>query len=239
MATQTDHPVPDEKSGLLEIVPLFQTMPPALLGELARKLRPIAFRSGTAIFHADDVGSMMYIIIQGAVKIFIPATDGREVVLAVQRAGDLFGEMSLLDDERRSASATTLEDTELVSLSRRDFQDVLDRHPEASRAILDVLVKRLRQTNQSIQDAYLLDVPGRLARRLLILAREHGIETEEGTEIGLRVSQQDLASMIGASRVAVNKQLQNWRHAGIVDVRRQRVTIIKPEALEDQFSLSP
>ena len=224
---------------MLHVVPLFRGMSPPLLGELSRKLRPMAFRSGTAIFHADDVGSMMYIIIKGAVKIFVPATDGREVVLAVQRTGDLFGEMSLLDDERRSASATTLEDTEMVSLSRQDFQDVLARHPDACRAILDVLVKRLRQTNQSIQDAYLLDVPGRLARRLLILAREHGIPTDEGVEIGLRVSQQDLASMIGASRVAVNKQLQNWRQAGIVDVRRQRVTVLKPEALEEQFSLAP
>ncbi|HJN92781.1 MAG TPA: Crp/Fnr family transcriptional regulator, partial [Dehalococcoidia bacterium] len=106
---------------------------------------------------------------------------------------------------------------------------------------LEVLVKRLRQTNQSIQDAYLLDVPGRLARRLLILAREHGIPSEDsdGIEIGLKVSQQDLASMIGASRVAVNKQLQAWRQEDIVNVRRQRVTILKPERLEVHFALSP
>ena len=237
MVTQTREA---DKSELLRIVPLFRNMPPALLGELSRKLRPLRFRTGTAVFHADDVGSMMYIIISGAVKIFIPSTDGREVVLAIHRAGDLFGEMSLLDDERRSASATTLEDTEMFSLSRRDFQDVLTAHPQAMRAIMDVLVKRLRQTNQSIQDAYLLDVPGRLARRLLLLAREHGIEGEHGgIEIGLRVSQQDLASMIGASRVAVNKQLQAWRHEDIVDVRRQRVTILKPELLERHFTLSP
>ena len=186
--TTPSNPAPDQETDLLQIVPLFEGMSPALLGALARKLRPTAFRGGTAIFHSDDVGSMMYIIIKGAVKIFIPATDGREVVLAVHRTGDIFGEMSLLDNERRSASATTLEDTELVSLSRQDFQDVLRRHPDAMRAILTVLVRRIRQTNQSIQDAYLLDVPGRLARRLLILAREHGIKTDVGTEIGLRIS---------------------------------------------------
>ena len=230
---------PAERSQLLKLVPLFHNMSPLLLRELSTKLHPQRFRTGTAIFHADDVGSMLYIILQGAVKIFIPTTDGREVVLAIHRPGDLFGEMSLLDNERRSASAVTLDDTEMVSLSRADFQDVLNRHPDAARAILRVLVARLRQTNQSIQDAYLLDVPGRLARRLLILADEHGIPTDEGTEIGLRVSQQDLASMIGASRVAVNKQLQAWRQAGIVDVRRQRVTILRPEALQEQFTLSP
>ena len=231
---------PADQPDLLMLVPLFSGMPPQLLGELARKLRPLRFRAGTAIFHADDVGSMLYVIIKGAVKIFIPSTDGREVVLAIHRAGDLFGEMSLLDDERRSASATTLEDTEMFRLSRQDFQDVLTRHPEAMRAIVRVLVRRLRLTNQSIQDAYLLDVPGRLARRLLILADEHGIDGEHGgIEIGLKVSQQDLASMIGASRVAVNKQLQAWRQKDIVDVRRQRVTILKPEELEHHFALSP
>ena len=228
-------PAPDP----LELVPLFRGMSPALLGELARKLRPLRFTAGTAIFHADDVGSTLYIIVRGAVKIFIPTADGREVVLAVQRAGDLFGEMSLLDDQLRSASASTLDDTEIVSLSRQDFQDVLEHHPDACRAILDVLVKRFRQTNQSIQDAYLLDVPGRLARRLLLLSREHGVPVEQGTEIALRVSQQDLASMIGASRVAVNKQLQAWRQDGVVEVRRQRVTILKPEALEQHFALAP
>ena len=135
----------------IRLVPLFEGMSPGLLGELARRLRPMKFRAGTAIFHADDVGSMLYIIVKGAVKIFVPATDGREVVLAVHRAGDIFGEMSLLDDERRSASATTLEDTEMLSLAREDLQDVIERHPDALRAILDVLVKRMRQTNQSIQ----------------------------------------------------------------------------------------
>ena len=225
-------------SDLLRRVPLFQEMTPALLGELARRLRPVRFRAGHAIFHAGDEGSMLYIVIEGAVKIFIPSTDGREVLLAILRTGDVFGEMSLLDDEPRSASATTLDDTEIVSLRRNDFQEVLNRYPDACRAIVSVLVRRLRQTNQSIQDAYILDVPGRLARRLLVLADEHGIPADAGIEIDLRVSQQDLASMIGASRVAVNKQLQAWRQQGIVEVRRQRVTILNPTALEKAFTVA-
>ena len=101
-----------------------------------------------------------------------------------------------------------------------------------------MLVERLRATNQSIQDAYLLDVPGRLARRLLLIAGEHGVDTERGRDIGLRVSQQELANMIGASRVAVNKQLQAWRHRDIVDVTRQRVVILDRGALEREFTLS-
>ena len=226
------------QSDLLRRVPLFQDMTPALLGELARRLRPVRFRAGTAIFHAADEGAMLYIVIEGAVKISIPSTDGREVLLAILRTGDVFGEMSLLDDEPRSASAATLDDVEMVSLSRNDFQEVLNRHPDACRAIVTVLVHRLRTTNQSIQDAYMLDVPGRLARRLLILAEEHGIPADRGTEIDLRVSQQDLASMIGASRVAVNKQLQAWRQKDIVEVRRQRVTILDPAALAEAFTVA-
>ena len=228
-----------QQQDLLQLVPLFRGLPPALLGELARRLRPLRVPARATIFHTDDVGSQLYIIVRGVVKIFIPSPEGREVVLAIQRSGDLFGEMSLLDNEPRSASAVTMEESEMVSLSRADFQEVLEGHPEACRAILTVLVGRLRQTNQSVQDAYLLDVPGRLARRLLLLVRDHGVPVENGVEIGLKVSQQDLASMIGASRVAVNKQLQAWRQEGIVEVRRQRVTILDAEALEAHFTVSP
>ena len=226
------------KSDLLLRVPLFREMSPELLQDLARRLRPVRFRAGTAVFHVDDVGSMLYIVVQGAVKIFVPARDGREVLLAILRSGDVFGEMSLLDDDRRSASATTMDDTEMLSLSRQDFQQVLTRYPDACRALVGVLVRRLRQTNLSIQDAYMLDVPGRLARRLLLLVEQHGVPAEAGTEIGLRISQQDLASMIGASRVAVNKQLQIWRQRGIIDLRRQRVTVVKPQELAREFTLS-
>ncbi len=223
---------------LLLNVTLFRGMPPVMLKELATKLRPVEYRANTDIFHEGDEGASLYIILSGAVKVFIPALDGREVVLAVLRRYDLLGEMSLLDSVPRSASATTIENTEMVSLSRRDFLSVLSRHPDAQRAIIDVLVKRLRATNQSIQDAYLLDVPGRLARRLLTIAEEHGVQTDEGTDIGLRVSQQELANMIGASRVAVNKQLQTWRRDNIVDVNRQRVTILDEEALAREYALS-
>jgi len=228
-----------EAMDLLLNVVLFRGMPRPMLRELAAKLRPVRYRAHTDIFHEGDEGATLYIVLNGAVKIFIPSLDGREVVLAVHRKYDLLGEMSLLDDHPRSASATTIEDTEAVSLSRHDFLSVLDRHPEAQRAIIDVLVARLRATNQSIQDAYLLDVPGRLARRLLTIAEEHGEETDEGVDIGLRVSQQELANMIGASRVAVNKQLQQWRKQGIVDVNRQRVTILNTVALQREYSLSP
>ncbi len=234
----TRPPRPDPRS-LLEQVVLFRNMPKPMLTKLSSLLRTVTYRAHTDIFHAGDQGATMYIVLAGAVKIFVPAIDGREVVLAVHRSGDLLGEMSLLDDEPRSASATTIEETEMFSLRRADFLKVLNEHPEAQRAIIEVLVERLRATNQSIQDAYLLDVPGRLARRLLLISREHGVRTETGTELGLRVSQQELANMIGASRVAVNKQLQAWRQQNIVDVNRQRVTILNESALEREFTLSP
>ena len=226
-------------SALLERVVLFRNMPHEMLQQLGHRLRPAAHPAHTDIFHAGDEGATMYIILRGSVKIFVPSVDGREVVLAVHRTGDLFGEMALLDDQPRSASASTMEATEVLTLNRADFNDVLREHPQALRAIIEVLVERLRATNQSIQDAYLLDVPGRLARRLMLIADEHGNDTERGRDIGLRVSQQELANMIGASRVAVNKQLQAWRQRGIVDVTRQRVVILKPAALQREFTLSP
>ena len=236
MAASAD---PADVNRLLKSVGLFRDVPAEMRRDLSRLLRPVKYSAQTDIFHAGDDGATMYVIVSGAVKIFVPAIDGREVVLAVHQSGDIFGEMALLDAGPRSASASTMEPTEMVTLNRRDFLAVLDSYPEAQRAIIAVLVERLRATNQSIQDAYLLDVPGRLARRLLLIAAEHGRDTEQGRDIGLRASQQELANMIGASRVAVNKQLQAWRQRGSLDVARQRVVILEPAALEREITLSP
>ena len=225
--------------GLLQSVPLFRNMPHEALIDLSSRLRWIKWPAGRDIFHVDADGATLYIILSGAVKVFIPALDGREVVLAVLRKSDLLGEMSLLDGEPRSASATTVEPTEMASLSSEVFWSVLERHPDAQQAVINVLTKRLRATNQSIQDAYLLQVPGRLARRLLSVADEHGVDSEDGREIGLKLSQQEIANMIGASRVAVNKQLQLWRKEGIVSLKRQQITILDRSALEREYALSP
>ena len=209
--------------------------------DLAGRLRSRHYRAGTDVFHHGQPGTAMYIVADGAVRIYLPSETGRDVVLAVLRHGDMFGEMALLERGQpgRSASARAIEDTELLRLERQDFESVLVDHPEAQRAIIDILVERLRRTNESMQDAYLLEVPGRLARRMLLIAEEHGRDTEQGRELGLRLSQQDLADMIGASRVAVNKQLQAWRKDGIIDVSRQRFTILDLDALQRQYPLLP
>ena len=226
---------------LLQQVPFFRSASPRMRADLAGRLRSRRYRAGADVFHHGQPGTAMYIVADGAVRIYLPSETGRDVVLAVLRHGDMFGEMALLERGQpgRSASARAIEDAELLRLERADFDAVLVDHPEAQRAIIDILVERLRKTNESMQDAYLLEVPGRLARRMLLIAEEHGRDTELGRELGLRLSQQDLADMIGASRVAVNKQLQVWRRDGIIDVSRQRFTILDLDALKRQYPLLP
>ena len=229
----------------LQQVPFFQGAKPAMLHDLAEHLKPRRYRSGSDVFHRGDPGNAMFIITSGAVRIYLPSE--RDVVLAVLREGDMFGEMALLERDipgrpngsARSASARAIQDSVLLRLERADFERVLDHYPEAQRAVIDVLVERLRKTNESIQDAYLLEVPGRLARRILLIAEEHGRDAEAGRELGIRVSQQDLADMIGASRVAVNKQLQVWRRDGIIEISRQRITILDIDALKKEYPLLP
>ena len=226
---------------LLQQVPSFRSASSRMRADLASRLRSRHYRAGADVFHHGQPGTAMYIVAGGAVRIYLPSETGRDVVLAVLRHGDMFGEMALLERGQpgRSASARAIEDTELLRLERQDFDAVLVDHPEAQRAIIDILVERLRKTNESMQDAYLLEVPGRLARRMLLIAEEHGRDAEHGRELGLRLSQQDLADMIGASRVAVNKQLQVWRKDGIIDVSRQRFTILDLDALKRQYPLLP
>lgn len=229
----------------LQQVPFFQGAPAAMLHALAENLKPRRYRSGSDVFHRGDPGNAMFIIASGAIRIYLPSD--RDVVLAVLREGDMFGEMALLerdtpgrpDASARSASARAIQDSDLLRLERADFDRVFNQFPQAQRAVIDVLVERLRRTNDSIQDAYLLEVPGRLARRILLIAEEHGRDADAGRELGIRVSQQDLADMIGASRVAVNKQLQVWRRDGIIEISRQRLTILDTDALKKEYPLLP
>jgi CRP/FNR family transcriptional regulator, cyclic AMP receptor protein len=119
----------------------------------------------------------------------------------------------------------------VVAIRKNEFHRMLHKHPDIAVGLLKVMTKRLRDTDQLVQDAAFLGVAERLAKKLLVLAESHGRPTPQGIELDVHLTQQDLAAMIGATRESVNKQLGAFRDRGIVTVDRQRITVIKPEAL--------
>jgi CRP/FNR family cyclic AMP-dependent transcriptional regulator len=220
-----------EDAAFLAQVPLFASLKPALLDELAGKLTPRSYRRGEVIFHQDDPGSAMHIVKSGQVKIATTSPEGEEVIIAILKNSDFFGELSLLDDKPRSANAVAMEATQTLMLRRGDFMDILDQHHEMVSAVLTSLSERLRRTDQLLEDAVFLDLPARLSKRLLELAQKHGVKTDKGLEIDLRLTQQDLAAALGVTRVALNKHLGRLQDEDLISLESKRIIITRPEDL--------
>ena len=222
----------------LKKVPFFANLNQSEITALSRKLVSRHFGPNQIIFHLGDPGGLLYIILGGKVKISHSTIDGQEAVLAILGAGDFFGELALLDDSPRSASAVAIEETETLTLHRHEFLNFLDNNPAFARHVLNVLAKRIRHLNSQISDIFFLDLPARLARTLLLLADQHGHETTDGVTIDLSLTQTDMAEMTGATRVSVNKAIGRFRRANWVRVDGREVTIVDRTALENLIRIS-
>ncbi len=220
-----------EETDLLARIPLFASLKPAHLDEIAGKLALRSYKRGATVFHKDDAGSTLYIVQSGQVKISAPSPEGEETILTILTDGDFFGELSILDGKPRSATATAMEATSAYALDRTDFLDVVRADPELAIEILSALSKRLRRTDILLQDAFFLDMPGRLAKQLLELAERHGVETDEGLKIDMRLTQHDLARAIGASRESVNRLLGQLQDEGLISMSKQHIHIHRLDEL--------
>ena len=191
-----------------------------------------SFASGEVICEKGDPGDAMYVILKGQVKIVLPSGDGNEALLGTLDEGDFFGELALIDGQPRSATIIATQQTDTVLLRREGFQDFLKAHPEAAIDMLQALSTRIRQSDEFIADAAFLDVPGRLAKKILELGEKYGRPGPSGILVGLRLTQRDLAAMIGATRESVNKHLQSFRAQGMIALEGRRLIIKDQDRLE-------
>ena len=174
----------------------------------------------------------MMAVVRGRVKICTYSAGGQELVLNIIDRGGLFGEIALLDGQPRSADAVAMEDTELLVLERSRLMPFLNANPEIAIRLLAVLCQRLRQTSEALEDALLRDAPSRVARGLLRLASIFGKKEAGGTRLDIKLSQQQIANLIGISRESTNKYIVEWSRAGYLVVNTGFITISDREALE-------
>jgi CRP/FNR family cyclic AMP-dependent transcriptional regulator len=201
------------------------------LESLALRLSPSSHAPGEVIFRKGDVGDSMMVVAAGRVKISSVSPRGTEFLFDMIDAGQVFGELALVDRGPRSADATAVKPTELLHLSTEDFHDFLDRTPGAGASVMQVLCARLRHATKLVEETVFLDFPSRLAMRLQELADEYGVPTEQGLLVQHGMSQQELADSIGSTRESVSKQLSVWRDRGLVSVSRGRIVMHAPAAL--------
>jgi CRP-like cAMP-binding protein len=213
-------------AAVLEKVPLFGQLGPADLQRVLELARERAYPKNSVILFEDDPGDALYIVSTGQVKVVLIGEDGREVILSVLGDGDFFGEMSLIDDEPRSAHVIAMKDSQLLVLRRDDFQSRLEEQPKIALKLLRVLVQRLRRADEKIGGLVLLDVNGRVAQLLLDLAEESG-----GPKITRRLTHHTIAQMIGSSRETVSRAMRELVERGTIDVSRREITIKNADAL--------
>jgi CRP/FNR family cyclic AMP-dependent transcriptional regulator len=206
---------------LLRNVPLFASLDEAHLNVLVPMIQRTRFGRNETIIGAGDPTDSLYIVISGRLKVLMRDAQGREVILAILGSGEFFGEMGLLDDSPRSASVVTLEPCELLSISKVDFKRTLAENSDLSLTVMRGLVKRLREADQKIGSLALMDVYGRVARLLLQMA-----EDVDGEKVVVKkLSKQDIAKMIGASREMVSRVMKDLELGGYIEVRGRSVVL--------------
>ena len=217
---------------LLKNIPLFQAIPDAYLNELANNMRELEVKKGEVLFRKGSRGTALYVIQRGAIKIVLPSKIGEEMIVAIFKEGDFLGELSLLDREPRSADAVAVAPSRLCLLERKDFFEFLTTHGEAMKVLLASLSSRIRNTDSLLEDTCFLNIPARFAKKLLELGDQFGRQEEGDLEISLKITQKDLAGMIGASRESVNKELRQLREQGIINVTARAIRIVDPVRLK-------
>ena len=205
---------------MLENVSLFSGLPDASLSEIEHHGTVKSYKKNTIIINQDDETDSLYVILSGHVKVYLSGEDGREVVLNHQGPGDYFGEMSLIDRQPRAASVITLEATKLMIISRGDFMHCLARNPDIALNLIKPMASRIRMMAQNVSNLALLDVYGRVANTLLSNASE-----EDGVLKTKRLTQQEIADMVGASRAMVSRILKDLKTGGYIDIEKKCIII--------------
>lgn len=221
------------QTGPLGNMPLFNGLTPDQLSRISSLLRQRTFPANSNIISIEQPGEVVYIILEGTVKIHVEQADGSDVILAILGPGEIVGEMGPVEGLARSANVVTLEETTLAWLDRVTFKEWLQTEAILSYNLTRVLSRRLRLADAHIQALSALDVFGRVARQLLAFAHEYGNRAPNGdTLIPIRLTQTDLADMVGASRVSVNKVLVHYKERKYISIDpAHRVTVHDEEAL--------
>ncbi|HSL30436.1 MAG TPA: Crp/Fnr family transcriptional regulator [Anaerolineales bacterium] len=205
----------DDTRNLLADIKLFAGLTPTQLDWVAQHAHRRVFESGRNVMIIDQPGEAVYIILHGTVKIQIEQAE-RDVILSILGAGDLLGEMSLIDSVGRSASAITLEDSLMLWMDKVTFNYMLDNFATFARNLVRILTARVRLSDQLIQALATLDVNGRVARQLLAFAEKYGHEKDGTIQIRIALRQGDIADLVGASRRRVNQTMVRFKEWGLI-----------------------
>lgn len=220
----------------LKLFPLLDDLDEEEL-ELVRKMLVLRkYRKKSLIIFEDDVGNCLFIIKKGRVKISIIAPDGGEAILAILGEGDFFGELSVIDGLTRSASVTSIDEVELLMMSREDFMKILEEVPKIAITLLKELAGRIRKSDSQISSLSLLDAKGRVAVTLIRLAEDIGKIKEGKVEVAELPLQRDLANIAGTSRETISRVLKRFEDEGHCLIEHNTLTFYDFDNFKKTYS---
>jgi CRP/FNR family transcriptional regulator, cyclic AMP receptor protein len=221
-----------ERVSLLEQAPLFSVLRGEDMRDLSAKFHAVRYRKGEVIFREGEPAERLFLIDHGRVKLSIASPTGQELLVAVLGRGQIFGELAVVDRGNREMDARAMEDARLFTLATDVFWSMIEGRPALARRLLELMGRRLRRADQAAQDLVFFDGATRLARKLLELAEEHGEANDEGgIVITSRVTQEEMAQMIGVSRESANRLIASFAGRGWIEWNDGRPLILRPEQL--------
>jgi len=224
------------KLSVLRKHPYFADLEPEAFEQLCRYAKHTTLKRGATIFSRGDPGTNLIAVISGTVKISISSPDGRNAILNLIGAGEIFGEIALLDGQPRTADATANSNCEIFTIDRREFIPFVRSQPTVAMKLIELLCGRLRWTSDQVEQVILQNLPGRLASALLRLSDKNKHAPEGRT---ISITQQEISEMVGMTRESINKQLRAWAARGWVRLEHGAIVVLKPDALQTLVDAGP
>ncbi|CAL78980.1 putative transcriptional regulator with a cAMP binding domain, Crp family [Bradyrhizobium sp. ORS 278] len=224
----SNRPASSGKLSVLRQHPIFCELDPEALDQLCRYAKPTTLKRGATIFSKGDPGSSLYAVISGTVKISVSSPDGRNAILNLISAGEIFGEVAVLDGRERTADATANTNCEILVIDRREFLPFVKSQPVLAMKFIELLCDRLRWTSDQVEQVILQDLPRRLASALLGLTEKQKVDSSNRT---IAITQQEISEMVGMTRESINKQLRAWAARDWVRLEHGAIVLLNPEPL--------
>lgn len=225
MVQDLRRPAVGERTMTLKAVPFFTQLSDKELDAIRAVAAEKTYPKNAVVLTEGEMGDSLYMIMSGKVKVFIGDEEGREIILKILGPGAFFGEMSMIDKQPRSASVTTIEPSTFLVLTHAGFERCVEQQPRIGNLVMQMLAQRVREADRKIGTLALMDVYGRVASTLLELS----VYNNGKLMVGEKLSQQDLANMVGASREMVNRILKDLSDRGFISIESKAITIINRE----------
>ncbi len=234
-ATENSRAASFDRHASLRAHPFFRDLGDTVIDRLAPRVITTKIKKGAIIFRKGDIGSKLYAVRAGAVRISAPSEEGKDAIFNLVVPGELFGEIAFLDGGQRTADAVAIDNCELMVIERRDFIPLIRDNPEVAIRLIKILCARLRKTSEQVEDIVFLGLPNRLAKVLLHLYQPSATALPSSK---IHVTQREISQMIGVSRESANKQLQEWQRKKWLKLERGGLVIFSPQALRNLVSKS-